>query len=226
MKQLFLFAILVCSFPVISQAQLSIHMDGVYHSTIFSEEYRPNKVRNFGAKLGGAYKFNEYLKVDLSASFYNFNSQDGEYTDNYEDGSITTTYHLYNQTRGYSFEPTVLFYIVPNLLYFKTGPFFGVNQVQSDSGNKNSTSSYTTPRETITPFNFSYSRGYDRGMFFGSGLELLSSDKITLDFEVMFRIGKITSTKTDLIKNLQTTNYTTSYLAFMPSLKLSYVFSK
>ena len=226
MKPLFLIAFLVCNLPMISQAQLSIHIDGVYHSTIFSEEYRPNKVRNFGAKLGGAYKFNEYLKADLSASFYNFNSHVGEYTDSYEYGSITTTYHLYNQTRGYSFEPTLLIYIVPNLLYFKTGPFFGVNQLQSDSGNKNSYSYYANPRETITPFNFSFSRGYDRGMFFGSGLELLSSDKITLDFEVMFRFGKITSTKTDLIKNLQTTNYTMSYLAFMPSLKLSYVFSK
>jgi hypothetical protein len=225
MRPLLFITLLICTLPKIGNAQWSIHADGVYHSTIFSEEYRPNKVRNFGAKLGGAYSFNEYLKADLSGSFYNFNSQDGEYTDNYEDGSITTTYHLYNQTRGYSFEPTLLIYIVPKLLYFKTGPFFGVNQVQSDSGTMRSYNSYASQNVSLTPFSLTYSQGFDRGMIFGSGLQILNQDNISLDFEVLFRFGKITSTKINLIKNEQTSNYTTSYLAFMPSLKLSYNFT-
>jgi hypothetical protein len=212
--------------PIITNAQLRLHTDMVLHSTIIFEPYMPKKVPNIGVKLGATYPLNRSTLLDVSAAYYHFGEKTGNLaTSSSIYYSSNTQIHLYTSSNAFVFEPCFQLFIVPNLIYFKTGYYLGMSQIQSDSGTFRET--YYTPTSSQsflhndTSFNYRYSKGLDRGMLFGTGLCVRENKKVNLNIEVLFRIGSVNGTKSNLLTNEVVLNKRVFYFAFCPIFRIS-----
>lgn len=218
----FLFVVM----PIIAKAQLRLHTDMMLHSTINFEPFMPKKVPNIGVKLGATYPLNRSALLDISAAYYHF----GEKTGNLATSpsiyySSNTQIHLYTSSNAFVFEPCIQLFFVPNLVYFKTGYYVGMSQIQADSGTFRET--YYTPTSSQsflhndTSFNYQYSKGLDHGMLIGTGLCVRENKKVNLQVEVLFRIGGVNGTKSNLLTNDVVLNKRVFYFAFCPIFRIS-----
>lgn len=205
-----------------ASAQLSVHASGVYHNHLARGLYEPNKMGYTGMKLGLSYQLHQRVAFDLSGAWYHFSERNIINREGGENTTHVTQMHLYNSSNSYCLEAAFLFYIMPEVLYLKAGYYLGTFQVQPDSGSVVSINDFTSIHTTEAQFHYVYGKGFDHGFLLGSGLQLLKREQITLDGEIMFRIGEVVSDRTDLISNVTKRDYKYLYFGFTPLIKVSF----
>lgn len=221
-RQLLVFMILLLSHA--ADAQWTMYASGVYHSHLVGGQHMPDRMRNLGWKAGVTYAAHPRVALSADLAMYHFGERQYHYTNSGEYWSDETKVYLYTSNQSWCLELALQFYILPEVLYLKAGPYFGAMQVQSDSGSYSMISGYPSNSTNITHFNYVYGTGYDHGFLMGSGLHMLREGKLSIDMEVLFRKGEVLSDRTELVKNTTVKDNKYSYTGFTPLLKVGYKF--
>jgi hypothetical protein len=206
--------------------QLSVFADGVYHSSFFGPKLKIPKLFGKGVKLGMSFKKNETYKFDVAIGYSYFNKLNDVDVD-YDKYSTTITYkYLYARPTNVYIEASLSLFILQKYIYLKFGPYIGTTHLKSDSGYVLTKPESYNSLVSIRHFNNFYSSGFDRGVMFGSGLDCFHKGKLSVNLEVMFRLGFIKATQTESVENTVEVDKKFVYWSYMPAIKLSYNLNK